>query len=458
MKSKHSTFTTLIRDEAMLHNLQRLGYLAPTPIQDATLPLILDKKDVIAQAKTGSGKTAAFGLALLLNLHVKSAKLSSLVLCPTRELAEQVAKELRRLAQFAPNIKIVTLCGGTRFAPQVASLAHGAHIAVGTPGRVWQHLCEKTLNLHSLQTLVLDEADRMLEMGFSEDVMRIIAHTPKHRQSLLFSATFPKEVEALALELTQDAKRICVDEAQNTNIEQAYMYVLEAQKKEALKALLCEGTLNSAMVFCKTKLSAQEIGAYLWDEGFDATSLHGDLEQIDRDERLIEFTHQSLNVLVATDVASRGLHINDVELVVNYDVPLSLEIYTHRIGRTGRMGEKGKAVTFITPEEEGFLNALKASQTNLTCKEFAASKNARPKRALYATLCIDAGKKHKMRAGDILGALTKDVGLEGSSIGKITITDKYSYVAVLRAYADKAYEGLCATTIKNRRLKIWKLG
>lgn len=451
-------FKTYIHNETMLANLERLGYKEMTPIQEATLPLILDKKDVIAQAKTGSGKTAAFGLALLIGLHVKSAKLSSLVLCPTRELAEQVAKELRRLAQFAPNIKIVTLCGGTRFAPQVASLAHGAHIAVGTPGRVWQHLCEKTLNLHSLQTLVLDEADRMLEMGFSEDVMRIIAHTPKFRQNLLFSATFPKEVERLALELTQDAKRICTDETQNTNIEQAYMYVLEAQKNEALKALLCEQHANAVLIFCKTKLGAKALGEYLWDEGFDATSLHGDLEQIDRDERLIEFTHRSVNTLVATDVASRGLHIDDVELVVNYDVPLSLEIYTHRIGRTGRMGEKGKAVTFITPEDESFLNVLKASQNNLTCKEVSVPKNTHLKRASYVTLCIDAGKKQKMRAGDILGTLTKDVGLEGSSIGKITITEKYSYVAVLRKDADRAYERLCATTIKNRRLKIWKLG
>lgn len=451
-------FKTLITHEGMLLNLERLGYKEMTPIQAEALPLILAHHDVMAQAKTGSGKTATYGLALLLNLRLNSSKLSSLILCPTRELAEQVAKELRRLAQFTPNIKIVTLCGGTRFAPQVASLAHGAHIAVGTPGRVWQHLCEKTLCLESLETLVLDEADRMLEMGFSEDVLRIIAQTPKRRQTLLFSATFPKEIEALCLSVMQTPKRILVDEKVSSAIQQSYIQVTESQKEAALKTILCEARANAAIVFCKTKAGAKELGAYLWDEGFDALALHGDLEQIDRDERLIEFTHQSINVLVATDVASRGLHIQDVELVVNYDAPLSLEIYTHRIGRTGRMGEKGKAISLITAEDEAFLKELEATQKNLTCNVLKVISTCKPNPALYATLCIDAGKKQKMRAGDILGTLTKDVGIEGSAIGKITITEKYSYVAILREKADKAYEGLSHTTIKNRRLKIWKLG
>lgn len=455
-------FNTFIKDPKMLQNLKDLGYVTMTPIQKECLPLALAGRDLIAKAKTGSGKTAAFGLPLLLNLNVSSMRIQSIVLCPTRELAEQVSGELRRLARFAHNIKIVTLCGGTRFVPQCISLEHGAHIIVGTPGRILQHLQEKTINFEHVKTLVLDEADRMLDMGFYEDIEKIIAKMPHKRQTLLFSATFPKEIEQMCNEVQTDAIRVSIEEEAHTspNITQICYSVEEHDKEEALKGVLLEHDAKSAIIFCKTKVGVAELQSYLVDEGFDALSLHGDLEQIDRDEHLLLFANGSAQILVATDLASRGLDIKDVEMVINYELPNTMEIYTHRIGRTGRMGKEGLAVSFVTPKEESFFEELKEANFNFVCKAISELNPSRttPQKALYITLCIDGGKKQKVRAGDILGTLTKDLGLEGSVIGKIDILEKYAYVAIQRDYADKAFNGLCSTTIKNRRFKIWKLG
>lgn len=455
-------FNAFITEPKMLQNLNDLGYVAMTPIQKECIPLALAGRDLVAKAKTGSGKTAAFGLPLLMALHVNSMRIQSVVLCPTRELAEQVSAELRRLARFAHNIKIVTLCGGARFVPQCINLEHGAHIVVGTPGRILQHLQEKTINFEHIKTLVLDEADRMLDMGFYEDIEKIIAKMPSKRQTLLFSATFPKEIERMCNEVQTDAIRISIEEEAHTspNIAQV-CYTVEANEKEqALKGVLLQYDAKSVIIFCKTKVGVAELQGFLYDEGFDALSLHGDLEQIDRDEHLLLFANGSAQILVATDLASRGLDIKDVEMVINYELPQTIEIYTHRIGRTGRMGKEGVAISFVTPREKGFFEELEEANFIFTCKSIGDldTKLFKPKKALYITLCIDGGKKHKMRAGDILGTLTKDLGLDASVIGKIDILDKFSYVAIAREYADKAYDGLCATTIKNRRFKIWKLG
>jgi ATP-independent RNA helicase DbpA len=298
-------FNTFIKDPKMLQNLKDLGYVTMTPIQKECLPLALAGRDLIAKAKTGSGKTAAFGLPLLLNLNVSSMRIQFIVLCPTRELAEQVSGELRRLARFAHNIKIVTLCGGTRFVPQCISLEHGAHIIVGTPGRILQHLQEKTINFEHVKTLVLDEADRMLDMGFYEDIEKIIAKMPHKRQTLLFSATFPKEIEQMCNEVQTDAIRVSIEEEAHTspNITQICYSVEEYEKEEALKGVLLEHDAKSVIIFCKTKVGVAELQSYLVDEGFDALSLHGDLEQIDRDEHLLLFANGSAQILVATDLA-----------------------------------------------------------------------------------------------------------------------------------------------------------
>lgn len=454
-------FETLIANKALLKNLSDLGYHEMTPIQAACLPHALAKRDIVARAKTGSGKTAAFGLPLLLDLHINKMDIQSLIVCPTRELAEQVSNELRRIARFAHNIKIVTLCGGTRFNPQCISLEHGAHIVVGTPGRILQHLSEKTIRLGGVKTLVLDEADRMLDMGFFEDIEKIIDHIPASRQTLLFSATFPKEIEQMCEKIQKNALHVSIEASDETApIRQSVIHVEEETKEEALKHLLLESEAKSVIVFCKTKVGVSDIQAYLYDEGFDALSLHGDLEQIDRDEHLLLFANGSAQILVATDLASRGLDIKDVEMVINYDLPQTIEIYTHRIGRTGRMGKQGCAITLVTPMEESFVDVLENAKCTLTCKTIQDIKvsHKKPKPASFITLCIDAGKKQKMRAGDILGTLTKDVGLPAEMIGKIDILEKFSYVAIIRNSVKKAFQGLCNTTIKGRRFKVWKLG
>ena len=457
------SFSTYISDEKLLQNLNDLGYVTMTSVQEACLPVVLSGRDVKAKAKTGSGKTAAFGLPLLMNLHVNEMNIQSLILCPTRELAEQVSSELRKLARYRHNVKIVTLCGGTRFVPQCISLEHGAHIVVGTPGRVLQHLSEKTIRFDKIKTVVLDEADRMLDMGFFEDIEKIFGFIPTHHQTLLFSATFPKEIEQMCKKVQKDASHVSIDEdsqASTSCIKQVCIRVEESLKEKALRDFLLESDAKSVIIFCKTKVGVSELQAYLYDEGFDALSLHGDLEQIDRDEHLLLFANGSAQILVATDLASRGLDIKDVEMVINYDLPQTIEIYTHRIGRTGRMGKEGIAISFVGQEEEDFLEELQKAEMAFTCKEASAlsSSKKRPSPALFVTLCIDGGKKQKLRAGDILGTLTKDIGLNGESIGKITIMEKYTYVAIARAQVDSAFDGLCATTIKGRRFKIWKLG
>jgi len=458
-----SSFQKVITDTELLQNLNDLGYKSMTPIQEACLPLALAGKDIVAKAKTGSGKTAAFGLPLLLGLHVNTMNIQSLVLCPTRELAEQVSNELRRLARYQHNIKIVTLCGGTRFVPQCISLEHGAHIVVGTPGRILQHVSEKTITFDRVKTLVLDEADRMLDMGFFEDIEKILFHIPKTRQTLLFSATFPKEIEQMCEKVQKDALHVSIDEDTQTDTPSITQYVLsveEQAKDEALKGFLLECDAKSVIIFCRTKVGVSDLQAYLYDEGFDALSLHGDLEQSDRDEHLLLFANGSAQILVATDLASRGLDIKDVEMVINYDLPQTIEIYTHRIGRTGRMGKEGVAVSFVMPFQHEFIDVLKKANIVFTCKEVGdiSPKKREPEPALFVSLCIDAGKKQKMRAGDILGTLTKDIGLHASAIGKIDILEKFSYVAIMRNSIDKAYEGLCGTTIKGRRFRVWKLG
>ena len=455
-------FSTLIHEPKILQNLHDLGYFEMTSIQKVAIEPIMKGHDLIAQAKTGSGKTAAFGLPLLLGLNVNSMKIQSLVLCPTRELAEQVSQELRRLARCLPNIKIVTLCGGTRFIPQCISLEHGAHIVVGTPGRVLQHLFETKLSFDSVKTLVLDEADRMLDMGFYDDIAKIISRLPQKRQTLLFSATFPKEIEAMCAEVQHNALRVKVEESATNapQIEQVCYSVEEDAKEDALKALLLQESPKSVIIFAKTKVAVAALQTYLYEEGFDALALHGDLEQLDRDEHLLLFANGSAQILVATDLAARGLDIKDVEMVINYELPNTIEIYTHRIGRTGRMGKEGKAVSFVMPLEEDFLEELTKAKFAFSHKRVSDIQplSDTPKPASYVTLCIDGGKKQKLRAGDILGTLTKDIGLQGSAIGKIDILEKYAYVAIERAFVDKAFDGLCSTSIKNRRFKIWKLG
>jgi len=455
----HSCFSSLKLRTELLENLASLNYLAMTPIQAKSLPHILAGKDVIAQGKTGSGKTAAFGLGLLEKLDVKRFCVQSLVLCPTRELADQVAKELRKLARAIHNIKILTLCGGMPFGPQTGSLEHGAHIIVGTPGRIEEHLRKGTLNLQHLKTFILDEADRMLDMGFQVTLDTIIGYMPDKRQSLLFSATYPVQIQDIAKRIMVSPVTVKVASTHNeASIEQRF-YKLnnDEQRMDALRLLLLENCPGSALVFCNTRRETQEVADELVRHGFSALALHGDLDQKARDQILVRFSNKSTSILVATDVASRGLDIDALDAVINYHLSRDSEVHVHRIGRTGRAGSKGIACTLYTDNESYKIEALKnylAQDINNATLPPASLLCKTPYQPVMVTLQIDGGKKQKVRPGDILGALTGKDGITGQQVGKIIITDNRAYVAINREVAKPALKKLAEGKLKGRSFRV----
>jgi len=453
-----TAFATLPLSAAMLANLDALGYAAMTPIQAQSLPVILRGQDLIAQAKTGSGKTAAFGIGLLNPINPRYFGCQALVLCPTRELADQVAKELRRLARAEDNIKILTLCGGVSLGPQIASLEHGAHIIVGTPGRIQQHLDKGTLVLDGLNTLVLDEADRMLDMGFFDAIASIIGKTPSRRQTLLFSATYPSGIEQLAADFMRKPQQVKVESLHTDNqIEQRFIEIDPQNRLEAVTRVLGHYRPQSCVAFCFTKQQCEDVVAHLTAKGIVAQALHGDLEQRDRDQVLTMFANRSSSVLVATDVAARGLDIDGLDMVINVELARDAEIHVHRVGRTGRAGEKGIAVSLVAPAEGHRAQAIEALQKSpLRWDQLDSLKNkgGEPLLPVMTTLCIAAGRKDKLRPGDILGALTGDAGIPGKQVGKIAIFDFQAFVAVERALAKQAMQRLNSGKIKGRALKV----
>lgn len=451
-------FSTLALSKSLLQNLDSLDYNEMTPIQAHSLPPILAGTDVIAQAKTGSGKTAAFGIGLLSRLVVTTFSVQGLVLCPTRELADQVGKELRRLARLTDNIKILTLCGGVPFGPQISSLEHGAHIVVGTPGRILDHLRRGSLVLKSMRMLVLDEADRMLDMGFQEDLSAIIAAAPTNRQTLLFSATYPDSIAAMSATVQHAPVTVKVASIHDgQQIEQRFFVVEKEQRIAAVARILGHYQPESCLVFCNTKKECQEVADALTERDFSALAIHGDLEQRERDQGLARFANKSVSILVATDVAARGIDIKELTAVINYELSRDPKVHIHRIGRTGRAGETGLALSLVTAgdrrrtvaiEEILGENVSRAELEELTMPTSTTHK------APMVTLCIDGGRKNKMRPGDILGALTGEAGIPGSEVGKINVFDFHTYVAVRRASAKLALERLSANKIKGRFFKV----
>ncbi len=458
MTTDSTAFATLPLSAAMLANLDALGYTSMTPIQAQSLPVILKGQDLIAQAKTGSGKTAAFGIGLLNPINPRYFGCQALVLCPTRELADQVAKELRRLARAEDNIKILTLCGGVSLGPQIASLEHGAHIIVGTPGRIQQHLDKGTLVLGGLNTLILDEADRMLDMGFFDAIASIIAKTPARRQTLLFSATYPSSIKQLAADFMRDPQQVRVESLHTDNqIEQRFIEIAPEQRLEAVTRVLAHYRPQSCVAFCFTKQQCEDVVAHLTAKGIVAQALHGDLEQRDRDQVLTMFANRSSSVLVATDVAARGLDIDGLDMVINVELARDAEIHVHRVGRTGRAGEKGIAVSLVAPAEghrAQAIEALQKSPLRWDLLDSLKNKGGEPMLPVMSTLCIAAGRKDKLRPGDILGALTGDAGIPGKQVGKIAIFDFQAFVAVERALAKQAMQRLNSGKIKGRSLKV----
>lgn len=449
-------FNTLALSLEMTNNLDRIGYADMTPVQAETLPLILEGKDLIAQAKTGSGKTAAFGIGLLHKLKVKKFRVQALVLCPTRELADQVAKELRIIAKFAHNIKILTLCGGAAFGPQLGSLEHGAHIIVGTPGRILKHLAKETLSLENLETLVLDEADRMLDMGFIEEIDKVLEYAPKERQTLLFSATYTNEITFISKRIQRDAVSVKTVSTEVANSIDERFYETK-NKADTLVNIFSTFKPENIIVFTNTKIAAKDLAESLAKNKIDALAIHGDLEQYERNDVLVQFANKSCPVLIATDVAARGLDIKELSMVVNYDLPHTLETYTHRIGRTGRAGAEGIAITLYDAYETE--NAMEYRNEVRIFEDASSLKksNTFEMKPQNVTLVIEGGKKDKLRAGDLLGALTAEGGLSGSAIGKIDIYDRQAYVAIQREFIDKAKKQLSHGKIKNKKFSVWVL-
>jgi len=451
-------FGTLPLSPATLANLQQLGYLSMTHIQAACLPPALLGKDLIAQAQTGSGKTAAFALALLANLNPRRFAVQTLVLCPTRELADQVTTEIRRLARADDNIKVVTLCGGVPLRGQLATLEHGAHIVVGTPGRLMDHLERGSLQLDALNTLVLDEADRMLDMGFFDDIVKVAKQCPKERQTLLFSATYPEGIAKLAAQFMRDPLTIAV-QAQHSSaqIEQRWYEVSDQDRLHVVSQLLLHFRPASTIAFCNTKAQCRDLVAVLQAQGFSALALFGELEQRERDQVLVRFANRSCSVLVATDVAARGLDIASLAAVINVDVTPDPEVHIHRIGRTGRAGESGLALNLASMDEMGYVGRIEqlqkresdwhpVSELTPTSKE--------PLRPPMATLHIQGGRKEKIRPGDVLGALTADLGYTREQVGKINVNEWSTYVAVDRAIAQQVASRLATTKIKGKGVKV----
>ncbi|GDX04011.1 ATP-dependent RNA helicase DbpA [Buttiauxella sp. A111] len=452
-----TSFSTLnVLPAEQLANLTELGYHTMTPVQAAALPAILAGKDVRAQAKTGSGKTAAFGLGLLQHIDASQFVTQSLVLCPTRELADQVAKELRRLARYMPNIKILTLCGGQPFGAQRDSLQHAPHVIVATPGRLLDHLKKETVNLDALQTLVLDEADRMLDMGFADAIDDVIGHAPQDRQTLLFSATWPTAIAAISSRVQRTPETIEIDSVDELpSVEQQFYEISRSGKISLLQKLLSKHQPASCVVFCNTKKDCQAVCDALTESNQSVLALHGDMEQRDRDQTLVRFANGSSRVLVATDVAARGLDIKALEMVINYELSWDPEVHVHRIGRTARAGESGLAISLCAPEEAQRASVL-AEMLNLSLNWQSAPTGGsiKPLEATMATLCIDGGKKAKMRPGDILGALTGDMGLDGADIGKIDVHPMHVYVAIRESVARHAWKQLQQGKIKGKSVKV----
>lgn len=440
----------------LLANLNELGYHTMTPVQAAALPAILEGKDVRAQAKTGSGKTAAFGLGLLQHIDAGQFVTQSLVLCPTRELADQVANELRRLARYLPNIKVLTLCGGVPFGAQRDSLQHAPHIIVATPGRLLDHLQKATVSLDALKTLVLDEADRMLDMGFSEAIVGILTHAPARRQTLLFSATWPEAIAAISSRFQRDPLNIEIDSVDALPaVEQQFFEASRRQKIPLLLSLLSKHQPASCVVFCNTKKDCQEVFEALNEQNQSTLALHGDMEQRDRDQTLVRFANGSSRVLVATDVAARGLDIKSLDMVINFELSWDPEVHVHRIGRTARAGKSGLAVSLCAPEEAQRAAILSEMLgLSLDWQEPVINSSFKPLEAEMATLCIDGGKKAKMRPGDILGALTGDMGLDGADIGKIDMHPMHAYVAVRQSVARHAWKQLQQGKIKGKTCRV----
>ena len=455
-QNKMLAFDSLELSSSLLQVVKELGFEKLTPIQAQSIPLLLAGKDLVGQAKTGSGKTAAFTLPILEKINLSRKRLQALVLCPTRELCTQVAREIRKLGRRHAGLQVIILSGGQPIHPQMSALEKGVHIAVGTPGRLIDHLGRKALDLSEVSTVVLDEADRMLDMGFQEDMEEILSAVPKKRQTVFFSATYPESIEEMSKAYQRNPVMVTVADEQDLSASIRQIVHETDDKFKALLWVLKEHKPESTIIFCNLKATVKELSAELQGAGLSVACIHGDLEQTDRDRVMAKFRNRSIRILIATDVAARGIDIENLDLVVNFDPPSQQEVYVHRIGRTGRAGKKGLAVSLVTSREKPKIQQIEQfTGVKIKREEAGAVAHLQPQDAEMVTLYIGAGRKDKMRPGDILGALTGEAaGLKASDVGKIEIHDRFSYVAVAKRIATEAVERLRNGRIKGRKLRI----
>ena len=439
----------------LLDTLNKLSFTLMSEIQEKAINPILEGLDILAQSKTGSGKTLAFGIPCVMNTNTNNYKPQTIIITPTRELAEQIAVELRRVATYKSNLKILTLYGGVPLRTQADSLAKGAHILIGTPGRIQDHLAKETLTLENIKTLVLDEADRMLDMGFYDEIVKISSNMPRGKQTLLFSATFPANIEKLAKALLNQPITIKVDTIIEDNKIEELAYETN-DKLKTLIALVQSYKPKSLLIFCNTKVQVISLTDTLAKHGHSTIDIHGDLDQRDRNESVVAFSNGSKCIMVATDVASRGLDIKNIELVINYDLPFDEEVYTHRIGRTGRADAIGTAISIFTPKDSEKCSYVLDKAKKAKLKDLRVDAKFKMI-SEYDTLCLNGGKKTKLRAGDIIGTFCKEIGIENSKIGKINITDTKSYIALHHTVIDKVFKALKKVKIKKKKYVAWIL-
>ena len=506
-----------------------MGFEEATPIQSQAIPVILEGKDIIGQSQTGTGKTAAFGIPLLERINPEDRRLQALILCPTRELAIQVSEEFRKLLKYKDNIRVLPIYGGQPIDRQIAALRKGTQVVIGTPGRVMDHMRRRTIKAETVQMMVLDEADEMLDMGFREDIETILVKIPEEHQTLLFSATLSPEILDITKRFQRNPEFIKIVRKELTvpNIEQYYFDVKEKTKLDALCRIIDVYDPKLAMVFCNTKKRVDDLVEMLQGRGYFAEGLHGDLKQAQRDKVMQKFRNGTIEILVATDVAARGIDVDDIDVVFNYDVPQDEEYYVHRIGRTGRAGKAGKAFTFcvgkeiyklrdimrytktkIQQQKLPTLSDVEEMKTNIylekikgiieeghltkyihlvdrlmeedytsidiaaaLLKDHLSDVNADDIDALddinlggtelyggegekIVRLFINAGKKSKIRAKDIVGAIANEAGIPGKTLGEIAIFDEYTFVDVPNEFVRDILHGMKHAKIKGKRVHI----
>ncbi len=461
MSAPNPSFNSLPLRPELIRALEHAGFTQMTPIQVQSLPLLLAGKDVTGQSPTGSGKTLAFALPLLQQVELEKKQVQALVIGPTRELVSQVVTEIRKAGRELPGLQVLSLVGGESGREQKETLKNGVHIVVGTPGRILDQLQRESLDLQNLKTVVLDEADKMLELGFQIEIRNLMAALPLRRQTALFSATLNEATLDLSRRYLKNPVKIDLglDESVKPQIQQIQYECLESEKINGLMRVLQQHPSDLSVVFCNRKSTVAEVGEILTRSQVSHVLLHGDLEQRERERALALFRNGSARILVATDVAGRGLDIENLELVVNVDLPLEPQVYLHRVGRVGRAGRLGLAVTLVPPNEEMKIQEIEKLTGQQIEKKPLGFKNQHGLGEFYRqlamqTLSLSGGRKDKLRAGDILGALTAGAGLQSADIGKIEVQDKVSYVAVKSERAGLALEKLRQGKVKGHKYQV----